>query len=507
MSSASAAAPIATAEDHDVLDIQSLSFIVGASAVGTIIEWYDFYLYAVLTPFLAPIFFPPGDATSQLLSAFAVYGAGFAVRPFGAIVFGRIGDVIGRKYAFMITVSLMGFATFLVGVLPTYEQIGIFAPLILVTFRMLQGLALGGEYGGAAIYVAEHAPDHKRGLYTSWIQTTATVGLFIALGVILITRVGFGDAVYKDWGWRVPFLISVFLVAFALWIRVRLQETPVFRRMKAAGQTAKNTASWAKDSFGGSRVGTILLVLFGMTAGQAVVWYQGQFQALNFFTVYMKTQYLDAYTILLIALIAGTPFFVFFGWLSDRIGRKPIILGGCVIAAITYVPIYQAMVSYANLTYDAAGKITGAKPDIMMESFLVFIQVVYVTMVYGPIAAFLVEYFPAKIRYTSLSIPYHLGNGEFGGWLPFFYTGIVAATVTTDKYIPWLGIFDFRWMNPANDPNGNIYGGLIYVIVVSLMTAVIGWFFIPETKDRKIWDEFHELAPLPGQGDTARATA
>jgi MFS family permease len=472
-----------------VTSAYSIPFVIGASAVGTVIEWYDFYLYATLTPFLAPIFFPPGDATGQLLSAFAVYGAGFAVRPFGAIVFGRIGDVVGRKYAFLLTVSIMGGATVLVGVLPGYAQIGVLAPLILVIFRLLQGLALGGEYGGAAIYVAEHAPDDKRGLYTAWIQTTATLGFFFSLAVILLTRVGFGEATYAAWGWRVPFLFSAVLVGFAVWIRLKLRETPLFQRLKDSGETTKDTGSWARDSFGGNKVGVILLVLFGVTAGQAVVWYQGQFQALNFLTIYLKTPYQTAYTILMLALVFGTPLFLFFGWLSDRVGRKPIILGGCLLAAITYLPIYQAMVANANVTLDAAGKITAANPNILVEAILVWIQVVFVTMVYGPIAAFLVEFFPAKVRYTSLSIPYHLGNGEFGGWLPLLYTGIVAATVAGAGYTPWFGVFDLRGFNATNDPNGNIYAGLAYTIIVALMTAIIGWFWIPETRHRKIWEE------------------
>jgi MFS family permease len=467
----------------------SIPFVIGASSVGTVIEWYDFYLYATLTPFLAPIFFPPGDPTSQLLAAFAVYGAGFAVRPLGAVVFGRIGDVIGRKYAFLVTVSIMGGATVLVGVLPSYAQIGLLAPVILVTFRMLQGLALGGEYGGAAIYVAEHAPDHKRGQYTSWIQTTATLGFFFSLAVILITRLAFGEDTYKAWGWRVPFLLSAVLVGFALYIRLKLQETPLFQRLKASGKTTTTTGSWARDSFSGNKIGVILLVLIGMTAGQAVVWYQGQFQALNFLTVYLKAPYQSAYTILMIALVFGTPLFLFFGWLSDRIGRKPIILGGCALAAITYYPIYQAIVANANVTLDATGKITASNPNVLAEAFLVWIQVVYVTMVYGPIAAFLVEFFPARVRYTLLSIPYHLGNGEFGGWLPFIYTGIVAATLTGAAFSPFLGAFDLRFLNPSGDPNGNIYAGLIYTIVVAVITAVVGWFFIPETRDRQIWEE------------------
>jgi MFS family permease len=471
-----------------VTSTYSIPFIIGASAVGTIIEWYDFYLYATLTPFLAPIFFPPGDSTSQLLSAFAVYGAGFAVRPFGAIVFGRIGDVVGRKVAFLMTVSIMGGATVMVGLLPSYATIGLAAPLILVSFRMLQGLALGGEYGGAAIYVAEHAPDRKRGLFTSWIQTTATLGFFFSLLVILFTRLIFGEEAYKAWGWRVPFLLSAFLVVFAIYIRLRLQETPLFQRLKDSGNTSRDTNSWYRDSLSGKKLGVILLVLFGMTAGQAVVWYQGQFQALNFMTVYLKAPYQAAYTIVMIALIFGTPLFLFFGWLSDRVGRKVIILGGCALAAICYLPIYQAMFANANVVLDANGKITGSNPNILAEAFLVFIQVVFVTMVYGPIAAFLVEYFPAKVRYTSLSLPYHLGNGEFGGWLPFIYTGLVAATVAGSGFQPFFGL-DLRSWNPTNDPNGNLYAGLAYTIAIAVITAVVGFFFIPETNRRKIWEE------------------
>jgi MFS family permease len=466
----------------------SIPFVIGASSVGTIIEWYDFYLYATLTPFLAPIFFPPGEATAQLLQAFAVYGAGFAVRPFGAVVFGRIGDVVGRKYAFLITVAIMGGATVMVGLLPSYAAIGLLAPLILVLLRLAQGLALGGEYGGAAIYVAEHAPDSKRGQYTSWIQTTATIGFFFSLLVILITRIGLGEDVYKAWGWRVPFLFSAVLVVFALWIRLRLQETPLFQRLKDSGQSTKDTGSWAQDSFSGNKVWVILLVLIGMTAGQAVVWYQGQFQALNFLTVYLKTPYQTAYTILMIALVFGTPLFLFFGWLSDRIGRKPIILGGCLLAALTYLPIYQAIYANANVVLGPDGKIASSAPNLLPVAALVWVQIVYVTMVYGPIAAFLVEFFPAKVRYTQLSIPYHLGNGWFGGWLPIIYTGIVAATVVGAGYIPFLG-FNLQGLNPTGDPNGNIYAGLIYTVAVAIMTAVVGWFFIPETKSRKIWEE------------------
>ena len=460
-----------------------IPFVIGASAIGTVIEWYDFYLYAVLATFLAPVFFP-GDPTAQTLSALATFGAGFAVRPFGAIVFGRIGDKTGRKVAFLLTVTIMGAATVLVGLLPGYAQIGILAPIILVTLRMLQGLALGGEYGGAAIYVAEHAPDDKRGLYTSWIQTTATVGLFVALGVILLFRLTLGDETFREWGWRIPFLLSAVLVVGALYIRLKLQETPLFQRAKAQGKTS---TSPLRDSLGNrTNWKLILLALFGMTAGQAVVWYTGQFYALTFMTApnQLGMNYVQAYTVLLIAIVLATPFFIFFGWLSDRIGRKPIILGGCLIAAIAYFPIYQAMHAFGNPqpTTNAAGDtvMVASDPNLVGLTAMVFIQIVFVTMVYGPIAAFLVEYFPARIRYTSLSLPYHLGNGEFGGWLPYVASLIVAASVPG-------GLLAF--LNPAGSPSGNIFAGLIYPIAVALMSVVIGGLWVRETYKNRIWDE------------------
>jgi MFS family permease len=458
-----------------------IPFVIGASAIGTVIEWYDFYLYAVLATFLAPVFFP-GDPTSQTLSALATFGAGFAVRPFGAVVFGRIGDKTGRKVAFLLTVTIMGGATVLVGLLPGYAQIGILAPIMLVTLRMLQGLALGGEYGGAAIYVAEHAPDEKRGLYTSWIQTTATVGLFCALGVILVFRVGLGDAAFKDFGWRIPFLLSAILVAGALYIRMRLQETPLYTRAKEQGKTSQSPTM---ESLGNRRNWKlILLALFGMTAGQAVVWYTGQFYALSFLTGPLGVKFTDAYTIMLVAIVLATPFFVVFGALSDRIGRKPIILGGCLIAAVSYFPIYAAMhgLAHPQAGVDAAGKAiqVATNPDILGLTALVWIQIVFVTMVYGPIAAFLVEFFPARIRYTSLSVPYHLGNGEFGGWLPYIATAIVAASAPAGA---------FAFLNPSGAPGGNIFAGLIYPIAIALMTVVIGGLFIRETRNVRIWDE------------------
>jgi MFS family permease len=477
-----------------------LPFVIGASSAGTIIEWYDFYLYSTLAPFLAPIFFPNTNPTASLLSAFAAYAAGFLVRPFGAVVFGRIGDVVGRKYAFLLTISIMGLATVVVGLLPDYNTIGIVAPVVLVSLRLLQGLALGGEYGGAAIYVAEHAPDNRRGFYTAWIQTTATIGFFLALGIILAFRTNMNAADFASTGWRYPFLISAILLAFAIYIRLRLQETPLFARLKARGETTKNTASWAKDSFGGRKVGTIALVLLGLTAGQGVVWYQGQFQALNFMTIYLKLSYTQAYPILLWAVALGTPFFLFFGWLSDRIGRKVIILSGCLIAAVTYLPIYHAMYDAANVTYAPTGLIASAAPNTPLLIALVWIQVIFVTMVYGPIAAFLVEYFRAKVRYTSLSIPYHFGNGWFGGLLPLLFTGLVGATypVGSNSYVPFLNNFmalpisssiSLRQFNTTNDPNGNIYLGLAYTISIALMSVVIGTLFLKEPKGVKIWTE------------------
>jgi MFS family permease len=431
-----------------------IPFVIAASSVGTIIEWYDFYLYAVLTAFLAPLFFPSDNPTTSLLAGFATFGAGFAVRPFGAVVFGHIGDLVGRKYAFLITVSIMGLGTAIIGLLPGFAQIGVLAPTILVLLRLAQGLALGGEYGGAAIYVAEHAPDNRRGFFTAWIQTTATVGLVLALLIILICRLSLGTETFAAWGWRVPFLLSFFLVAVALYIRVRLQETPLFARLKATG---KSSTSPVKDTLGtGRNWGLILLVLLGATAGQAVVWYQGQFQARTYLEGTLKVDFVTGDVIMIVALLLGCPFFLVFGALSDRIGRKPIIMAGCLLAAITYYPIYLLM-----------GQVTGSP---VLEGVLIFIQMIYVTMVYGPIAAFLVEFFPAKIRYTSLSIPYHLGNGEFGGWLPFIATAIAAAT-------------------------GNALLALAYPIAVAAMTFLVGTFFIRETRGTRIWDEVGGEAP------------
>jgi MFS family permease len=469
---ATTAAPLPAAESP--VYRYKLPFVIAASAAGTVIEWYDFYLYGVLAAFFATQFFPPGNDVAALLSSLATFGAGFAVRPFGAAFFGRIGDIIGRKFTFLVTITLMGISTALVGVLPTFAQIGILAPIILVLLRLAQGLALGGEYGGAAIYVAEHAPDHERGKYTSWIQTTATIGLLLALAVILLFRLSMGDAAFKEYGWRIPFILSAVLVALALFIRLRLQETPLFTRLKDAGRST--TSPW-RESFGDpANRRLILLALFGMTAGQAVVWYQGQFQALFFMQNILGVKFSNAYFIVGTAIVLATPFFLFFGRLSDRIGRKPIILGGCLIAALSYYPIYNLMFAAANpvLNPKTDPAITStyisANPNIAMLIALVWIQVVFVTMVYGPIAAFLVEYFPARIRYTSLSLPYHIGNGWFGGFLPLIAASLFAAT-------------------------GNIYAGLIYPIVVALITAAVGWRFVRETNQVRIWDEVGGQTP------------
>ncbi|HEV8470630.1 MAG TPA: MFS transporter [Candidatus Limnocylindria bacterium] len=467
-----------------------LPFVISAASAGTIVEWYDFYLYATLTPFLSPLFFPGDNPTAVQLAGFATYAAGFLVRPFGAVVFGALGDIIGRKYTFLVTITAMGLATVFMGLIPTYKEIGLVAPAILVLLRIIQGLALGGEYGGAAIYVAEHAPDNKRGLYTSWIQTTATLGFFFALAVILYFRNTMTAADFAAQGWRYPFWISAILVVIALFIRIRLRETPLFARLKEQKQAVTGAGNWASESFSGRKIGTILLVLIGLTAGQGVVWYQGQFQANFFMGTYLKMTFTQAYPIMLWAVALGTPFFLVFGWLSDRIGRKVIILGGCLIAAITYIPIYHAMVDAANVTRDATGLITKSDPNVPLLVFLVWIQVVYVTMVYGPIAAFLVEYFRAKVRYTSLSIPYHFGNGWFGGLLPLTYTGLVGATIPDEKrYVPWLGLFDLRNLNTTADINGNIYLGLAYVIIVAVMSVVVGTLFLKEPKNVKIWSE------------------
>jgi MFS family permease len=426
--------------------------IILASSAGTVIEWYDFYIYASLAVFFGSLFFPKENPTAQFLSTLAVWGAGFVVRPFGAVVFGRIGDLVGRKYAFLVTLSVMGLATTLTGLVPTYAAIGILAPALLVLFRLIQGLALGGEYGGAATYIAEHAPDGKRGYYTAWIQTTATVGLLMSLLVVVGTRLLLGDATFKAWGWRIPFLVSALLLMVAMYIRMRLAEAPLFARLKDQGKTSKSPL---KESLGsGKNWGMILLALLGATSGQATVWYTGQFYALLFLQtqVFPKSaSFVTAPIVVAIALALATPLFLVFGALSDRIGRKKVIMTGLLLAALTYLPIYHAM--KANAGTNIPGLIG-----------LVFVQVIYVTLVYGPIAAFLVEYFPARIRYTSMSVPYHMGNGWFGGLTP-----IIAASISVATH--------------------NIYAGLWWPIATALLSFVVGGLFLPETNKTRIWDE------------------
>ena len=438
----------------------SMPLVIAASSVGTTIEWYDFYIYGSLAVFFSTLFFPKGNPTAAFLASLATFGAGFAVRPFGAVVFGRVGDLVGRKYAFVITLTIMGLSTFFVGLLPTYEKVGVLAPVLLVLLRLLQGLALGGEYGGAATYVAEHSPDDRRGYYTGYIQATATLGLLVALIVILVVRQQLGEAAFKSYGWRIPFLLSAVLLAISLYIRIRLKESPLFQKLKDQGKSSTRPLTDSLSS--GRNWKMMMLALFGATAGQAVVWYTGQFYSLFFLQSICKVNYVTAYKVVGFSLLIATPFFLIFGALSDRIGRKPIILSGCLIAALTYIPIYHAMKIYSDPL------------NFGMLLFLVTIQVIYVTMVYGPIAAFLVEYFPAKIRYTSMSLPYHLGNGEFGGWTPFIATAIVA----------WASTSDNAWIKAHS-----IYMGLIWPISIALMTFTIGSIFLKETRNVRIWDE------------------
>ena len=425
--------------------------IIAASSAGTMIEWYDFYIFGTLAATISSVFYPATDSeVTRLLKTLATFGVGFAVRPLGALVFGRIGDVVGRKYAFMITLLLMGGSTAVIGLLPSYATIGVAAPVILVLLRMLQGLALGGEYGGAAVYVAEHAPEHRRGYYTSFIQTTASLGLLVSLVVILAVRTTLGEVAFRAWGWRIPFLLSVVLVGFSYYIRRRMAESPLFVQLKSVGKTS---AAPIRESYGSrARWKIFFLILFGITGGQAVVWYTGQFFALTFLQSILKIPLATSYLIVAAALVIGTPFFVFFGSLSDRVGRKRIMLSGMFIAALAYYPIYMGM------------KAASDPLSPVLLTLLVAVQVLFVTMVYGPVAAFLVESFPARIRYTSLSLPYHFGNGWFGGFLPLISTALVAKT-------------------------GNIYAGLWYPISVALISVVIGGLWVPENRDARIWDE------------------
>ena len=516
--------------------------VIFASSLGTVFEWYDFYIYGTLGAFLAKFFFSNVPPAIGFIFALLAFAAGFAVRPFGALIFGRLGDMIGRKYTFLITMTLMGIGTFFIGLLPGYATWGLAAPIVLIGLRLIQGLALGGEYGGAAIYVAEHAPRNRRGYYTSWIQTTATLGLFMALLLVLGIRTWMGEGAFGDWGWRIPFLASGILLAVSIWIRLSLNESPVFQRMKEEGKTSKRPLTEAFGEWQHAKIA--ILALLGATAGEAVVWYGGQFYALFFLTQTIKVPAVTAQILIVVALALGTPFFIVFGWLSDRIGRKPIVLAGFLLAAVTYFPIFKGITHFANPKLEAAlnaapvtviadpgecsfqFKATGtekyttgcdiaksalvnlsvnytnqeapkgtpaqvkigeqtltatatdfakaladaiknhgypatANPDdinYVMTTVLLWILVVYVTLVYAPIAAWLVELFPSRIRYSGMSLPYHIGNGWFGGFLPATVFAIVAAT-------------------------GNIYSGLWYPVAIAVMSLVIGFLFLPETKD------------------------
>ena len=492
---------------------KTLWYVIIASSVGTLIEWYDFYIFGSLAVILAQQFFPQSNPTAGLLSTLATFAAGFIVRPFGAIVFGRLGDLVGRKYTFLVTLILMGGSTFAIGLIPGYQVIGIAAPILVLILRLLQGLALGGEYGGAATYVAEHAPAAKRGFYTSFIQTTATLGLFVSIGVILAVRNWIGVEAFNDWGWRVPFLVSALLVVVSIFIRLRMQESPMFTKLKEEGKISKNPI---KESFGKKEnLMMVLIALFGATAGQGVVWYTGQFYAMTFIEQTCKVEFVQTRDIIAIAILLGTPFFIVFGAWSDTVGRKFIMMGGLLLAVLFYRPIYKKMYSlsdvstkievesaksiqrirsandttitiktsrvYTDQTIQTETNVNGATVAPKMEVFLagdnywwmialVFIQVLFVTMVYGPIAAFLVELFPTRIRYTSMSLPYHIGNGIFGGLVPFIATALYIASKTE--------------ANPMGDP----FAGLWYPIGVAAVTFIIGMIFLSNKKKAEVME-------------------
>lgn len=476
----------------DNISTQKIWMVILASSVGTMIEWYDFYIFGSLTAILALKFYPPGHDLFAYVAYLATFAVGFLVRPFGALFFGRIGDLVGRKYAFLVTLSIMGGATALIGALPTFATASWFAPILLILIRVLQGLALGGEYGGAAVYVAEHVPDTKRGFYTSFIQITATLGLFISILVILGTQSLMSTQQFSNWGWRIPFLISALLVAISLYIRLKMEESPIFSSIKSAGMTSAQPLKEAFTHW--ANLKQVLVSLFGATAGEGVVWYTGQFFALFYLQTVLRVNPRTANIILAWALLLGMPFFTVFGALSDRIGRKWIMLAGFLLAVVTYIPIYQAMHDAAGnnvvtftstkaratgatvltaMTVDTSGKKIPApvapNPNTKKLIFLIWLQMILVCMVYGPIAAYLVEAFPAKIRYTSLSLPYHIGNGVFGGLLPLIGLWTCAAT-------------------------GNLYAGLWYPMGIAAISFVVGSIFLRETRHVKIWHEVRATA-------------
>ncbi len=451
-------------------DAKTLRRVIVASSVGTLFEWYDFYLYGSLAIFFGGLFFPPSNPTAQLLASLATFGAGFGVRPLGAIVFGYLGDIVGRKYTFLITMATMGFGTALVGFLPSYASAGIVATILLVLLRLAQGLALGGEYGGAVTYLAEHVPDSRRGYYTSFVQTTATVGFLVSMIVIGATRIGLGEEEFRAYGWRIPFLLSFILLAVSLYIRIRMGESPVFQKIKKAGAVSRNPL---KESLTNPvNLKYVLVAMFGVTAGQGVIWYTGQFYALTFLQSALHVPWQYAYVMISIALVLMTPLFLVFGHLSDRIGRKNLMLGALVLALVTYIPIYIGLKHFVNP--EGLAVPDPAQFNWLMIELLLCLQMVYVCMIYAPMAAFLVELFPTRIRYTSLSIPYHFGIGWFGGFLPFIATAVTAST----------------WAS-ANFGANSIYTGLLYPMGVCLVSIVVSVLFIRETKDHKIDAEMH----------------
>ena len=458
--------------------------IIAASSVGTLIEWYDFYIFGSLAVVIATKFFPQGDPTVALLSTLATFGAGFVVRPFGAIVFGRLGDLAGRKFTFLLTLVLMGLSTFAIGCVPGFETIGYWAPVLVLLLRLLQGLALGGEYGGAATYVAEHAPPNARGFWTSWIQTTATVGLFLSLAVIITVKQSMSVDDFTEWGWRIPFWISIVMVGVSIVIRLRMQESPLFARLKESGQLSTNPL---RESFGKRlNLKFVLLALFGATMGQGVVWYTGQFYALSFIQNTLHVELAQASQLIMWALLLGTPFFIFFGWFSDKIGRKWIMLSGMLLAIILYRPLYTAMYEIGMSGEHTVVAVKGTIETILLSTNqfwqlvgLVFIQVVLVTMVYGPIAAFLVELFPTRIRYTSMSLPYHVGNGIFGGMLPLVATYLTSRAARANDLAEQAGL-----PLPYDKP---YLEGLWYPMAVAAVCFLVGALFI-DGKDNRIDD-------------------